>query len=71
MSTFFSAAFREHSPGDPMPVAPDRAVWVLTVGNNTPFCTRAGKINWTNADDILDDIVLAWAPVVEKADDPQ
>jgi hypothetical protein len=46
MPTPFHARFREHSPGDQMPVEPDRAVWVLTVGNQTPFCIRAGGVDW-------------------------
>ena len=66
MSTFFSANFQEHSPGAPMPIAPERAVWVLTVGNSTPFCIRAGDLDWTNTDDRMRDIVLAWAPVVKN-----
>lgn len=65
MPTPFHARFREHSPGDPMPVEPDRAVWVLTVGNQTPSCIRASDVDWRNTTDTLRDVVLAWAPVVE------
>lgn len=69
MATPFSATFMEHPPGSPMPVDSDRAVWVLTVHNSAPFCTRAGKVNWQNTDDFTDDVVLAWAPVVANGEE--
>ena len=65
MKPYISSRLMEHAPGAPCPVPPDTPVWVLTVGNSGPFCIRAGRINWANASDMLEDIVLAWAPVVE------
>ena len=68
MKPYVSSRLMEHAPGAPCPVPPDTPVWVLTVGNSGVFCTRAKNLKWENAHDALDDIVLAWAPVVEPHD---
>ena len=66
MKPYITSRLMEHPPGAPCPVSPDTPVWVLTVGNSGPFCTRAGKVDWENADNMLEDIVLAWAPVTAR-----
>ena len=67
MKTYITSRLMEHPPGAPCPVPPDTPIWVLLAGNTGVFCDRAKNVDWENADDIVEGVVLAWAPVVETA----
>jgi hypothetical protein len=60
------ANIKAHKPGAPCPVEPDTSVWVLLLHTSNFIPMRAGIINWENYENNYDDIILAWAPVVDE-----
>jgi hypothetical protein len=69
MITIGPANVRPHQPGSPCPVPGDTPVWVLRVGSSTFYPFRADMLNWENVNERMDDIVLAWAPVVTQKEE--